>query len=136
MAKGASGYTGRLVAEHFARRYGVGGKVKWVMAGRSQAKLAKVRDQFGAPKDTLLEEVDANDTALLSAMIERTKAIVTTVCPHLSTSTGETLTSTNFPAMHPKRCAVLYPACQASLAWRALDTGRIGSGLEGRTKSS
>ncbi|MDN8618137.1 saccharopine dehydrogenase family protein [Variovorax ginsengisoli] len=79
---GASGYTGRLVAEHFARRYGVGGKVKWAMAGRSQAKLAEVRDQLGAPKDMPLVEADANDTAQLAAMIERTKAIVTTVGPY------------------------------------------------------
>ena len=41
---GASGYTGRLVAEHLARRYGVGGEVKWAMAGRSADKLAAVRD--------------------------------------------------------------------------------------------
>ena len=26
---GATGYTGRLVAEHLAKRYGVGGEVKW-----------------------------------------------------------------------------------------------------------
>ena len=36
---GASGYTGRLVAEHLAKRYGVGGEVKWAMAGRSATKL-------------------------------------------------------------------------------------------------
>ena len=46
---GASGYTGRLVAEHLAQRYGVGGEVKWAMAGRSAAKLAQVRDEIGAP---------------------------------------------------------------------------------------
>ena len=41
---GATGYTGRLVAEHLAAHYGVGGEVKWAMAGRSTAKLAQVRD--------------------------------------------------------------------------------------------
>ncbi|HEX7854334.1 MAG TPA: saccharopine dehydrogenase NADP-binding domain-containing protein, partial [Sphingobium sp.] len=79
---GASGYTGRLVAEHLARRYGVGGKVKWAMAGRSQAKLAEVRDQIGALKDTPLVVADTDVPAQLAAMIARAKAIVTTVGPY------------------------------------------------------
>ena len=44
---GASGFTGRLVAEYLAGRYGVGGEVKWAMAGRSADKLAQVRDEIG-----------------------------------------------------------------------------------------
>ncbi|MDN8616190.1 saccharopine dehydrogenase family protein [Variovorax ginsengisoli] len=79
---GASGYIGRLVAEHYARHYGVGGKVKWAIAGRSQAKLAEVRDQLGAPKDMPLVEANANDPAQLASMIARTKAIVSTVGPY------------------------------------------------------
>mgnify|MGYP006164714559 CR=1 FL=1 len=50
---GATGYTGRLVAEHFVREYG--GKPdapKWAMAGRSKEKLAEVRDLIGAAADT------------------------------------------------------------------------------------
>lgn len=31
---GATGYTGRLVAEYFLQRYGCGGTVRWAMAGR------------------------------------------------------------------------------------------------------
>jgi short subunit dehydrogenase-like uncharacterized protein len=79
---GASGYTGRLVAEHLARRYGVGGEVKWAMAGRSAAKLAEVRDEIGAPKETPLVTADAEDRAALDAMVRRAKAIVTTVGPY------------------------------------------------------
>ena len=56
---GASGFTGRLVAEHLAARYGGGGDVNWAMAGRSQAKLAEVRDEIGAPKETPLVVADA-----------------------------------------------------------------------------
>src|SRR4029079_17491851 len=51
---GATGYTGRLVAEYLAQRYGVGGEVKWAMAGRSAAKIAPVRGEMGAPGDTPL----------------------------------------------------------------------------------
>ncbi|MDE2486139.1 MAG: saccharopine dehydrogenase NADP-binding domain-containing protein [Alphaproteobacteria bacterium] len=79
---GASGYTGRLVAEHLVRRYGSGGDVKWAMAGRSAAKLAEVRDEIGAPKDTPLIAADATDPARLEAMVRRAKAVVTTVGPY------------------------------------------------------
>ncbi|TAL28481.1 MAG: saccharopine dehydrogenase [Phenylobacterium sp.] len=79
---GATGYTGRLVAEHLAQRYGVGGEVKWAMAGRSQAKLEAVRDEIGAPKDTPLVVADADDPAQLDAMVKRAKAIITTVGPY------------------------------------------------------
>jgi short subunit dehydrogenase-like uncharacterized protein len=79
---GATGFTGRLVAEHLAKRYGVGGEVKWAMAGRSLEKLQAVRDEIGAPKDTPLVVADANDSASLKAMVGRAKAIITTVGPY------------------------------------------------------
>ncbi len=79
---GATGFTGRLVAEYLAGKYGVGGSVKWAMAGRSAAKLAEVRDEIGAPKDTPLIVADANDAASLKAMVGRAKAILTTVGPY------------------------------------------------------
>lgn len=79
---GASGFTGRLVAEYLARQYGVGGKLRWAMAGRSLEKLAAVRDEIGAPVDTPLVVADADDPASLKAMVERTKAVLTTVGPY------------------------------------------------------
>ena len=36
---GASGFTGRLVAEYMQRAYGAGSNVTWAMAGRDTAKL-------------------------------------------------------------------------------------------------
>lgn len=79
---GATGYTGRLVAEYLAARYGVGGPVKWAMAGRSAAKLAEVRDAVGAPADTPLVVADVGDPASIEAMVRRAKAIVTLVGPY------------------------------------------------------
>jgi short subunit dehydrogenase-like uncharacterized protein len=83
---GASGYTGRLVAEHLAQRYGPNGEgageVKWAMAGRSAQKLAEVRDEIGAPTDTPLVVADAADPASVREMVRRTKAVVTTVGPY------------------------------------------------------
>ena len=79
---GATGFTGRLIAEHLAARYGVGGEVKWAMAGRSREKLEAVRDEIGAPKDTPLVVADAADPASLNAMVGRAKAIISTVGPY------------------------------------------------------
>jgi short subunit dehydrogenase-like uncharacterized protein len=79
---GASGFTGRLVAEYLSIRYGVGGPVRWAMAGRSADKLAAVRDAIGAPAETPLVVADASDPASLDAMVRRAKAIVTTVGPY------------------------------------------------------
>lgn len=79
---GATGYTGRLVADYLARTYGNGGEVKWAMAGRSAEKLAAVRDEIGAPADTPLVVADATDPASLKAMTARAGCIATTVGPY------------------------------------------------------
>lgn len=79
---GASGFTGRLVAEYLGKQYGQGGDVRWAMAGRSEEKLAAVRDEIGAPSDTPLVVADASDPASLKAMVESTKVVLTTVGPY------------------------------------------------------
>ena len=79
---GASGFTGRLVAEYLAAQYGVGGDVSWAMAGRSEDKLKAVRDEIGAPGDTPLVVADAGDLASLKAMAARSAVILTTVGPY------------------------------------------------------
>ncbi len=79
---GASGFTGRLVAEYLAQRYGVGGELKWAMAGRDPAKLASVRDEIGAPAETPLIVADTGDAASLQAMVGRARAVITTVGPY------------------------------------------------------
>lgn len=77
---GATGFTGRLVAEYLAAEYG--SDVRWAMAGRSADKLAAVRDEIGAPADTPLVVADSADPASLKAMAEATAAVVTTVGPY------------------------------------------------------
>lgn len=80
---GATGYTGRLVAEHFVREYGAGGDgPKWAMAGRSLTKLEQVRDAIGAPADTPLIVADADDPASLDALCQRTRVVLSTVGPY------------------------------------------------------
>jgi short subunit dehydrogenase-like uncharacterized protein len=75
---GATGYTGRLVAEYLKSKTGL----KWAMAGRSADKLAEVRDLVGAAADTPLIVADASDPASLDAMVKRTKVVLTTVGPY------------------------------------------------------
>ncbi len=79
---GATGYTGRLVAEYLSQQYGSGGDVSWAMAGRSADKLVAVRDEIGAPADTPLVTADASDPASLKAMVQQAKSVATTVGPY------------------------------------------------------
>ncbi len=80
---GATGYTGRLVAEYLDKHYaGRDDGPNWAMAGRSQAKLENVRDEIGAPADTPLVVADANDPASLEAMCRRARVIISTVGPY------------------------------------------------------
>lgn len=80
---GATGFTGRLVAEYLTQHYaGRKDAPKWAMAGRSAVKLAEVRDLIGAPKDTPLVVADASDPATLDAMAARATVILTTVGPY------------------------------------------------------
>ncbi len=80
---GATGYTGRLVAEYLINHYGEDSTgPKWAMAGRSQEKLEAVRDEIGAPANTPLVVANADDDADLEAMCARTKVVLTTVGPY------------------------------------------------------
>ena len=78
---GATGYTGRLVAEYLAHHY-QGQGPKWAMAGRSADKLAEVRDLIGAPADTPLVVANSDDADSMRALVESTRVVVTTVGPY------------------------------------------------------
>jgi short subunit dehydrogenase-like uncharacterized protein len=79
---GASGFTGRLVAEHLLSTYGAIGEIRWAMAGRSTTKLAEVRALIGGPSSLPLIAADASDPASLKAMAESAKVIISTVGPY------------------------------------------------------
>lgn len=80
---GATGYTGRLVAEHFVREYaGKPDAPHWAMAGRSMDKLEQVRGLIGAPATTRLIVADADDPGSLDALCGRTRVLLTTVGPY------------------------------------------------------
>ena len=79
---GATGYTGKLVAEYLNNQYGVDGAVRWAMAGRSMDKLAAVRDELGISSDIPLVVADASDPDSIRDMVERARVIITTVGPY------------------------------------------------------
>ncbi len=82
---GATGFTGRLVAEYMMARYPNSGNaegIRWAMGGRSAEKLSAVRDEIGAPKDTPLVVTDTTNAASLQTLMSRTRLVLTTVGPY------------------------------------------------------
>jgi short subunit dehydrogenase-like uncharacterized protein len=79
---GATGYTGKLVAQYLDGQYGVGGDVSWAMAGRSKEKLEAVRDDLSISANIPLVVADASDLASVAAMVERAAVVITTVGPY------------------------------------------------------
>ncbi len=70
---GATGFTGRLVAEHLARS---GDRPRWAIAGRTRGKL----EELGLGVPVLV--ADAHDRPALDALARRTKVVCTTAGPY------------------------------------------------------
>lgn len=78
---GASGFTGRLVAEYLLQQYGINKDLKWAMAGRNQDKLEQIRTQLGNESIPILI-ADSMDISSLNNLVKQTKVICTTVGPY------------------------------------------------------
>lgn len=78
---GATGYTGRLVAEYFHERYGQAFAGRWAIAGRDADRLAAARDALGLPADLPLIVAGSDDEEALAAMVKRTDCMISTVGP-------------------------------------------------------
>src|ERR1700751_3722652 len=79
---GATGYTGRLIAEYLATSYRGADAPSWAIAGRSTDKLRKVRANIASPDDLPLVGADAAEPASLRSMCERAAVIITAVGPY------------------------------------------------------
>lgn len=80
---GATGFTGRLLAEYLLQRHGVDGGLRWALAGRSVDKLKTVRSELGEAASALeLLTADSHDRASLDALVTRTRAVCSTVGPY------------------------------------------------------
>jgi short subunit dehydrogenase-like uncharacterized protein len=82
---GATGFTGRLVAEHLAR-HAAGTPLAWALAGRNRAKLEKVRaalaDLDAACAELTIIEADAMDAAAMAKVAAETRVVCTAVGPY------------------------------------------------------
>jgi short subunit dehydrogenase-like uncharacterized protein len=79
---GATGFTGKLIAEHLANRYGAAGKLRWALAGRSRDKLASVRDSIGLPENFPIIIADANEPSSVNRLAEQTRVCISAVGPY------------------------------------------------------
>lgn len=81
---GATGFTGRLVAEYMYQTYGAGGDVKWAVAGRNASKLAALRLEVAGPEAGSIPEIvaDSADEESLRELVESTRVVCTTVGPY------------------------------------------------------
>ncbi|MBF6352602.1 saccharopine dehydrogenase NADP-binding domain-containing protein [Nocardia flavorosea] len=77
---GATGFVGKLTARYLLDAAPAVARI--ALAGRSERKLAAVRDEIGA-HDWGLVVADSTDQASLDALAARTTAVITTVGPYL-----------------------------------------------------
>ncbi|MDR9391242.1 MAG: saccharopine dehydrogenase NADP-binding domain-containing protein [Trueperaceae bacterium] len=79
---GATGFTGRLVADAVARR--APADLRWTVGGRDAAKLAAVVADLpeGTPAPQAPIVADARDADAMRALATRTRAVVSTVGPY------------------------------------------------------
>jgi short subunit dehydrogenase-like uncharacterized protein len=78
---GATGFTGRLVAEYLVANAPEG--MKWALAGRNPQKLEEIRSRLG-PRGGMVAiiKADSGDAPSLEAMAKRTRVVCTTVGPY------------------------------------------------------
>jgi len=80
---GATGFTGRLVAEYLVKRRA---GVRWAIAGRSRGKLESIRDELAAIDPSARELPilvgDAQDLASIDAIVRNARVVCTTVGPY------------------------------------------------------
>ena len=79
---GATGYTGKLVAEYMKDEYGDDESIKWAIAGRNMEKLMLVKNDLGLKDEIEMIEVDSSDIDALNKMTCSTKCVLTTVGPY------------------------------------------------------
>lgn len=79
---GASGFTGRLVAEYLATQYS-SGDLRWAMAGRNLQKLESIRNELDTAAGSVpLLTADSHDAESIAALVTQTRVVCTTVGPY------------------------------------------------------
>ena len=80
---GATSFVGQILCRYLVGRFGVGGALRWAIAGRSQGKLEALRESLGADAVGLpILVADAADDTALRALCASTRVVVSTVGPY------------------------------------------------------
>ena len=79
---GASGYTGKLVAEYMHGQYGDDQSIKYAIAGRNTEKLLEVKKDLNLNEDIAILEADSSNLDSLDKMTTSAKCVLTTVGPY------------------------------------------------------
>lgn len=80
---GATSFVGQILTRYLAEHYGTQGTLKWAIAGRSEAKLAALRNSLGLAAGRLpLLVADAADEATLRQLCKGTRVVISTVGPY------------------------------------------------------
>ncbi|HEF4777773.1 TPA: saccharopine dehydrogenase NADP-binding domain-containing protein [Burkholderia multivorans] len=81
---GATSFVGQILTRHLAEHLSSGADtLRWAIAGRSEAKLAQLRDSLGDAARTLpILVADASDDAQLQTLCAQTRVVVSTVGPY------------------------------------------------------
>ncbi len=80
---GASGFTGKLVTEYLYGNYGVGGELRWAIAGRNREKLDSLCSDLGIESGSLPIVIsDSFDAQSMQNLARDTRVVLTTVGPY------------------------------------------------------
>ncbi|MCG8312667.1 MAG: saccharopine dehydrogenase NADP-binding domain-containing protein [Pseudomonadales bacterium] len=80
---GATSFVGQIICQYLVDTYGVAGDVSWAIAGRSESKLALVKQQLGGSASGLPVIVaDAANESQLKSLCEQTQVVLSTVGPY------------------------------------------------------
>lgn len=80
---GATSFVGQILTRYLVEEFGVRGRLKWAIAGRSEPKLEALRQSLGMKAGRLpIVLADATDGAALRRVCEDTRVVISTVGPY------------------------------------------------------
>lgn len=80
---GATSFVGQILSHYLMTTFGVGGDVRWAIAGRSEGKLVNLKTDLGQDATNLpIVLADASDEAALRDLCEQTRVVISTVGPY------------------------------------------------------
>jgi len=80
---GATSFVGQILTRYLTEQFGTHGRLRWAIAGRSEPKLAALRNSLGLAAGKLpLLVADAADEPALRRMCRDTRVVISTVGPY------------------------------------------------------